>query len=47
MFMEDYTHHKDKIRRENYLKRSSGIRGNWRDNPYSKNNISRRLLWNA
>ena len=47
MNMEDFTHHKNEIRRENYLKRSSGIKGNWIDNPYSANNISRRILWNA
>jgi len=45
MGMEDYTHHKDENRKENYLKRSFGIRGNWKENPYSANNLSRKLLW--
>lgn len=43
----DFTRHNCKDRRENYLKRSEGIKGNWRDNKYSKNNLSRILLWNA
>ena len=42
---KDFTKHSDQVRREKYLKRSSGIQGNWRDNPYSPNNLSRYLLW--
>jgi hypothetical protein len=42
---EDYTKHNDKERRKNYLTRTSGMRGNWKDNPYSANNLSRNLLW--
>jgi hypothetical protein len=33
--------------RTNYLKRSSAIKGNWQNNPKSKNNLSRRILWNS
>jgi hypothetical protein len=44
---EDYTKHQDESRRKNYLNRTSKIRGDWRSNPYSSNNLSRRLLWNA
>ena len=44
---EDYTKHKDEKRRENYLKRTANIRGNWKDNPYSSNMLSRKILWNA
>lgn len=44
--MEDYLYHHDVKRRDNYLKRSAGIKGNWEDNPYSPNNLSRRILWN-
>jgi hypothetical protein len=47
MGMEDYTHHHDERRRDNYLKRSAGIRGYWKVNPFSKNNLSRNLLWDA
>jgi hypothetical protein len=42
---EDYNHHLDEKRRENYLRRTSNMRGNWRDDPYSANNLSRRILW--
>ena len=36
-----------KYRRENYLKRTANIRGNWKDNPYSSNMLSRKILWDA
>jgi hypothetical protein len=42
---EDFTFHKDEKRRQNYLQRSEGIKGDWRDKPYSPNNLSRVLLW--
>ncbi len=42
---EDYTKHKDKTRRKNYLNRSAKIRGDWKQNPYSANNLSRKILW--
>ncbi len=42
---EDYTKHKDKKRRKNYLTRSRSIKGDWKRNPYSANNLSRRILW--
>ena len=42
---EDYTFHQDDKRRENYLKRASHIKGNWKDNPYSPNNLAINLLW--
>lgn len=42
---EDFTKHKDTRRRENYLRRSGGTRGDWRSNPYSPNTLSRTLLW--
>jgi hypothetical protein len=32
--------------RTNYLKRSSAIKGNWRNNPKSRNNLSMKILWN-
>ena len=43
--MEDFTYHKNDIRRENYLKRASHIKGNWKNNPYSANNMSMHILW--
>ena len=45
MNYEDFTKHGDEDRRRNYLRRTEAIRGNWRDNPYSPNMLSRRLLW--
>jgi len=42
---EDYTKHKNKARRKNYLTRSGRIRGDWKKNRYSANNLSRRILW--
>jgi hypothetical protein len=43
--MEDFTKHKDKERRMSYLSRSLNIKGKWRENPYSPNNLSIFLLW--
>ena len=46
MGYEDFTKHQDQKRKENYLKRTANIKGNWKDNKYSSNNLSRELLWN-
>jgi hypothetical protein len=45
MGYEDFTRHKDKTRRKNYLTRSRKIRGNWKSDKYSPNNLSINLLW--
>lgn len=45
MGYEDFTKHKNKTRRKNYLSRSRKIRGNWKSNKYSANNLSINLLW--
>ena len=42
---EDFTKHKDKKRRSSYISRATGIRGNWRTNPYSPNSLSINILW--
>lgn len=42
---EDFTKHKDKTRRKNYLTRTKSMRGDWKSNPYSANNLSRNILW--
>lgn len=42
---EDYTKHRDKKRRKNYLTRSRNIHGNWKTNKYSPNNLSIHILW--
>jgi len=45
MGYEDYTKHKNKTRRKNYLTRSGKIKGNWKKDKYSANNLARNLLW--
>lgn len=49
--MEDYTQHKDKKRKENYLSRSAGINdgdGNpTKSDPFSANYWARRILWDS
>jgi hypothetical protein len=45
MGYEDYTKHHDKSRRKSYLRRSGKIRGDWKRNKYSPNNLSRNILW--
>jgi len=42
---EDYTKHHDKSRRRNYLARSRRIKGDWKSNKYSPNNLSIHILW--
>jgi hypothetical protein len=42
---EDYTKHHNKNRRKNYLTRSARIKGDWKKNRYSSNNLSRNVLW--
>ena len=43
---EDYTKHQDKERLKRYLNRATKIKGKWKDNKYSPNNLSINLLWN-
>jgi hypothetical protein len=45
MGYEDYTKHRDKKRRKNYLTRTKFMKGDWRKNKYSANNLSRNILW--
>lgn len=45
MGYEDYTKHGDDVRRQNYLTRTASMKGNWKKNPYSANNLSRNILW--
>ena len=42
---EDFTQHGDKEKQRLYLLRSGKIQGNWRQNKYSPNNLSREILW--
>ena len=42
---EDFTHHKNDVRRENYLKRSGNIKRDWGKNKFSPKNLSSKILW--
>ena len=44
--MEDYTKHKDESRRKSYIARAKGIKGDWKSNKYSPNNLAINSLWN-
>jgi hypothetical protein len=44
---QDHTKHGSEIRRNNYLKRAKGIKGNWKADKYSPNRLSISLLWNG
>ena len=41
----DFTQHQNQQRRDNYLARATGIKGNWKNNKYSPNNLAINLLW--
>lgn len=43
--MEDFTKHLDQQRQSNYLNRALGIKGKWKQNPYSPNTLAIMLLW--
>ena len=45
MGYEDFTRHMSKERRDAYLKRARNIKGNWKANKYSPNNLSINILW--
>jgi hypothetical protein len=45
MGYEDFLKHNDLDRRERYLKRATNMKGEWRDNPFSANNLSINILW--
>ena len=45
MGYEDFTHHLDEKRRQDYLKRSTNIKGNWKADKYSPNNLAIHILW--
>jgi len=45
MGYEDFTKHLDPVRRHNYLTRTAFMRGDWKHDRYSPNNLSRNILW--
>lgn len=42
---EDFLKHKNIARKYNYLTRTANIKGRWKDDGYSANNLSRNILW--
>jgi hypothetical protein len=42
---QDATKHNDEERQDRYFKRAMGIKGNWRYDDYSPNNLSINILW--
>lgn len=45
MGFEDFTKHLDDERRQRYLNRATNIKGNWKNNKYSPNNLAIHILW--
>ena len=43
---EDFPKHQDFKRLNNYLSRATKIKGNWKKDKYSPNNLAINLLWN-
>ena len=46
LMYHDLTSHNDIQRQKNYIKRATNIKGNWKADKYSPNNLSLYLLWN-
>lgn len=45
MGYEDFTKHQDEARRQNYLNRATKIKGDWKNDKYSPNNLAINVLW--
>jgi hypothetical protein len=45
MGYEDFTKHKDKKRQSAYLIRTENIKGDWKKDKFSANNLARNILW--
>lgn len=43
--MADYTKTLDETKKKSYLARANGIKGDWKKNKYSPNNLAIHLLW--
>ncbi len=43
--MQDYTKHGSETRKNAYLARAKGIKGDWKAKKYSANNLAIHLLW--
>ena len=42
---EDYLKHQNEDRRRRYRLRATNMKGNWKDDKYSPNNLSIHILW--
>ena len=42
---KDYTKTADDDKKNNYISRASNIKGNWKNNKFSPNNLAINLLW--
>ena len=42
---EDFLKHKNLARKNSYLTRTANMKGRWKDDGYSPNNLSRNILW--
>ena len=45
MGYEDFTKHQNEERRKKYLTRATKIKGDWKKDPFSPNNLAIWLLW--
>lgn len=45
MGFSDFTEHNDDERRRRYLARATKMKGNWKNDKYSANNLAINLLW--
>lgn len=45
MGYQDFTKHQDKEKRDAYLARATSIKGKWKQNKYSPNNLAIHVLW--
>jgi hypothetical protein len=43
--MPDFTQTNDKDKQKRYLARATAIKGKWKDDKYSRNNLAINLLW--
>jgi len=43
--LADFTKTGDEVKRRSYLARSGGIKGDWKSDKYSANNLARAILW--
>jgi len=47
MGYKDFTKTGDEEKKKNYLQRARKIKGDWKPNPYSPNNLAINILWSG